>query len=362
MMRIAFFNWRDIRHPSAGGAETYIHQIMKRFAEKGHKVTLFTSAFPGCKPSETIDGVEHIRYGGRFSMYMKTYFLYKKSVEGRYDVIVESINGMPFFTPLFAKERVVAFVHQLTRENWYSALPLPIAFLGYHLENSLLSIYKGCLAIGSSDSTRLDLEDIGFSKVHVVNPGNYVTRSSAQKEKYPTLLYLGRLAKSKNVSHVILAFKKIRERAANATLWIVGSGPEENSLKGLSKQLGLEDSIVFFGHVSEGKKAELYSRSHLMLFPGTREGWGMTVIEASACGTPTIGYDVPGLRDSIKQGVNGLLVKQGDFSAMANSAISLLSDKKSLKALSESAMEYSKGFTWGNSAERFLSVLEEAME
>ncbi|MCX6774216.1 MAG: glycosyltransferase family 4 protein [Candidatus Micrarchaeota archaeon] len=362
MMRIAFFNWRDIRHPYAGGAEVYVHQVMKRFAEKGHRVTLFSSAFPGCKTKETIDNIEHIRYGGKFSIYLKSYFCYKKSIEGSYDIIVESINGMPFLTPLFAKEKTIAFVHQLTRENWYSALPFPIAFMGYHLEDLLLGPYKKCHAIGSSDSTRLDLERIGFSKVHSINPGNDMKRASVEKENNPTIIYLGRLIKSKNINHAIIAFKKIKERFGNAKLWIVGSGPEENSLRSLSRHLGLENDIIFFGHVNEDKKAELLSRSHLMLFPGTREGWGITVIEASACGTPVIGYDVPGLRDSIRPGTNGALVKYGDFNAMAGSAISLLSNKDSLRKLSESSVKHSAQFTWDRTAESFLSVIEEAVK
>ena len=140
-MRIAFFNWRDIRNPLAGGAEVYVHQILKRFAEKGHSVTLFTSSFPGSQEEEIIDGVNHVRYGGRFLVYPKSYLCYKKYVEGNYDIIVESINGPPFFTPVFAKEKVIAFIHQLTRENWYSGLFLPLAFTGYCLEDAMLSFF-----------------------------------------------------------------------------------------------------------------------------------------------------------------------------------------------------------------------------
>jgi len=121
-MRIACFNWRDIRNPRAGGAEVFVHQVLRRFAEQGHKVTLFTASYSDSPEHETIDGVEHMRYGGKFLIYPKSYFCYKKHIEGKYDVIIESINGPPFFTCLFAREKVVPFIHQLTRENWYSGL------------------------------------------------------------------------------------------------------------------------------------------------------------------------------------------------------------------------------------------------
>ena len=208
-MRIAFFNWRDIKNPEAGGSELYIHKVMKNLSLSGHKVTLFTSSFPGSPKHEIIEGIEHVRYGGKFTIYAKSHSCYKKHIKGNYDLIVESINGVPFFTNLFAKETVIPFIHQLTRENWYSGICFPIAFIGYHLEDSLLSTYKRNPTIVPSNSTKLDLEALDFTKIKVIHGATDLIPSNLTKEKKKTILYLGRLTKSKRVDHVIRAFDKV---------------------------------------------------------------------------------------------------------------------------------------------------------
>ncbi|HSB47664.1 MAG TPA: glycosyltransferase family 4 protein [Candidatus Bilamarchaeum sp.] len=357
-MKIAFFNWRDITHPLSGGAEVYSHHVLKRIAAKGHRVTILTSSYPGSKEREVIDGIEHIRYGGRYSMYPKAYSCYKKHVEGRFDVIVESINGVPFFTGLFAREPVVPFIHQLTRQNWYSGVPLPLAFLGYHLEDHILRAYRKLPSIVPSESTKSDLEALGFTDVSIVREALDFRPPKTGKGKEKSLLYLGRLAKSKRVDHAITALCEIRRTVPGAVLWIAGSGSEEKPLRALAKKLGVFESVKFFGRVDEETKAELLSKAHLVLFPATREGWGLVVIEANACGTPVIGYDVEGLRDSIKDGVNGRLVRSGDAAAMAEAAASLLRSPGELKKLSDSSVKYASKFSLDDSAREFLAVLE----
>ena len=358
-MKIAFFNWRDIKNPLAGGAEVYVHQVLKHLNEQGHKVTLFTSSFPGASQRELIEGVEHIRYGGRFLIYLKSYLCYKKHIEGRYDVIVESINGVPFFTNLFAREKVVPFIHQLTRKNWYSGIFLPIAFAGYHLEDSMLSIYRKNPTIVPSASTKSDLERLGFTDVRVIHGAADVSPlKKINKRNEKTLIYLGRLTKSKRADHVLRVFKIINQSVKDTYLWIAGSGPEEKRLIRLARDLGISEKTKFFGRVSQEKKAELLSKAHLMLFPAVHEGWGLVVLEANACRTPVIGYNVPGLRDSIKEGFNGYLVDDGNIKAMANHAIDLLQNEKVLRNISSSAVKYSKKFNWDKSSKEFASFLK----
>lgn len=362
-MRIAFFNWRDVRHPMAGGAEVYVHEILRALQGRGHHVTLFSSRFKGSPEREFVDGIEHVRFGGRFSMYAMAYFCYDKHIRGRYDVIVESINGVPFFTPLYAKEAVVPLVHQLTRENWYSALPLPIAFAGYHLEDAMLGIYSRNVAVAPSPSTKSDLERIGFRDVRIIyGAADIEAPPGAEKEKTPTLLSLGRLTKSKRVDHAMRAFSLIRKNLPGAVLWIAGSGPEGGNLGKLAAELGFGKSVIFFGKVSEARKAELLAKASLMLFPAVREGWGLVVLEANMCGTPVIGYDIPGLRDSIHDGVNGHLVKDGDYGAMAEKAAALLSGRGGLGPLSASSKTYASSFRWEKSADEYAALFSEILK
>jgi glycosyltransferase involved in cell wall biosynthesis len=357
-MRIAVFNWRDIRHPQAGGAEAFIHRLLVQLARDGHTVAMFASSYRDAPVRERIDGVEHFRYGGRFSMYLLSPSCYNDHVRGKFDVIVESVNGMPFFLPLFAEEPVAAFIHQLTRENWYSGLPFPLSFIGYHLEDTFLRPYRKRRAIVPSDSTRKDLRAIGFTDVHVMDEAVDISPpAGAAKEAETTFICLGRLARSKRVDHAIRALRRFRELSGSGKLWIAGSGPEEAGLRRLAASLGLSEHVRFFGRVGEREKAGLLSRAHFLLFPAVREGWGLVVLEANACRTPAIGYDVPGLRDSIKDGVNGALVPAGDHDAMAQAASRLISDKDGYARLCGSSAAYSEGFTWERSAREFLSCL-----
>jgi glycosyltransferase involved in cell wall biosynthesis len=357
-MRIAFFNWRDIKNPMAGGAEVLNHQILKHLGNQGHKITMFTSSFPGCSEREVIDNIEHIRYGGKFLIYPKAYFCYQKYIEGNYDVIVESINGVPFFTQLFAKENVISLVHQLTRENWYSGIALPFAFIGYHAEDAMLGLYRKNPTIVPSKSTKTDLEKLGFKNVTIIHgAADIALPKEIIKEKNPTVIYLGRLTKSKRVDHVLRAFMIIKASLKDPQLWIVGSGPQEKKLIKLANELGITDSTKFFGKVSQEKKAELFSRSHIKLFPAVREGWGLVVLEANACGTPVIGYNVKGLCDSIQENVNGVLVNDGDIQSMAKCTIELLKNYEKLNQLSMSSLDYSKRFSWEKSAQKFIDFL-----
>ncbi|MGC9203336.1 MAG: glycosyltransferase family 4 protein, partial [Thermoproteota archaeon] len=119
------------------------------------------------------------------------------------------------------------------------------------------------------------------------------------------------------------------------------------------------DGVKFFGKVSEDDKIELLSKAWVMVNPSVREGWGLNVIEANACGTPCIAYEVPGLRDSIRNEETGLLVKEdGDIEKLAEAMIRILKDEELRMVLSENALEYSKNFSWDKTAEEFLKVVK----
>lgn len=357
-MRIAFFNWRDIRNPLAGGSEVYVHEILSRLAGRGHQVALFTSTFRDSAPTEIIDGIQHIRYGGKYSMFAKTESCYSKKVRGKYDVVAESINGVPFFTPLFSKERTVALIHQLTRENWFSGLVFPAALIGYYAEDALLSFYRDAKCVVPSASTKSDLEGLGFSDVSTIHGASNIS-AGAMEGKEKALLYLGRLARSKRVGDVIKAFRIIHESNPGYSLWIAGTGKEYHALRKLADSMGLP--VRFFGFVSEAKKAELLSKAAVLLFPAKREGWGLVVLEANSCYTPVIGYDVHGLRDSIRPGINGALVREGDVEGLAESVLEMIADESLLEKLCQSSKEYSRKFSWEKSASEFESIFEQVI-
>lgn len=361
-MKILIFNWKDIKNPFAGGAEVFTHEISKRFVNKyGCEVTIFTSEFPNCKSKEKIGGVNIIRKGTKNAVYYYARKYYNKFFKGEFDIVIDECNTLPFFTPLYVKEKKVFFIHQLARKIWFYETNFPLNVVGYFLEPLYLQLYRNIPTITVSDSTKSDLLKLGFKKIHLVPEGIDFKplEKVPKKEKNPTLIYVGRLKKSKRVHHVIQAFKLIKEKIPNSKLWIVGDGEEKyvNYLKEIVKKNELRD-VIFFGRLDKKEKNKLISRAHVLLISSVREGWGLVVTEANALGTPAVGYKVHGLRDSIVDNINGILVKKESPYALFRATLNLLKDEASLRKMSRNALIYSKRFSWDITAREYFNILK----
>jgi glycosyltransferase involved in cell wall biosynthesis len=354
-MRIVWFNWRDIRNPEAGGAEVYVHEVMKRFAKRGHEMTLFTSRFKDCKLNENIDGIDIIREGNKYTVYLKAKN-YSKAYGHHYDLLIDGANARPFFLPKFVKEKqVIAVIHHTPKETWFYETKFPLNYIAYYyLEKKWYSNYKNTITLALSNSTKVELEEQGFKRVFIVPPGLNVTPLPNVKEKEvnPTVVFVGRLKKSKLPHHALQAFSIIKREIQDAKMWIIGDGYFRKKLESFES-----NDVTFYGYLPEEKKYDLLSRAHIILVPAVREGWGLVVTEANAMGTPAIGYDVSGIRDSIRHGDTGITIKEKTPAAMAQQAISLLRDSDSLSKYSRSALEFSRQFSWDNTANVFEKFL-----
>lgn len=361
-LSIVVMNWRDIRNPAAGGAEVFTHEVTRRWAKRGHDVTLLTSRYAGSPDAEVIDGVDVRRQGTRYTVYHQVKRVYLESYRGHVDVVVDEINTIPFFTPKYVNDgaRLFSLIFQLAREGWFYETPYPLAVLGrYLLEERWLRLYSDLPAFTISESTKRDLVALGFRKVAVVPPGIPSGPGDLrfEKELRPTLLYIGRLKKYKLPDEAVAAFRMVRERIPDAQLWIVGDG---YMLKQLEKRA--PPGVSFFGWVDEAYKTALTAKAHILLFPSVREGWGLGVTEANALGVPAIGYDVPGLRDSIRQGVSGVLVAPHDVQGMADAAVALLKDERRLRELADGALRWAKSLDWDATANQMLQSIAEGSE
>jgi glycosyltransferase involved in cell wall biosynthesis len=354
-IKILVLNWRDPKNPDAGGAEQFTHQIEKRWVNWGHEVTQFSATFTGCLPEEVIDGVRIVRGGNRFTVYRKARAFYKKF--GKVDVVVDEINTIPFGIPSLAGrgEKRFALIHQLAREFWYYETPFPFNSIGYHfLEDHWLRRYTDMDVITVSTSTMEDLHGLGFKKLHLVHEGYDFEPipTVGEKEKVPTIIFVGRFKKVKLPDHALEAFKIAKSKMPDLRLWMVGMGYLQPKLK----KLGVTD-VTFFGRVPLKEKSELVSKAHAIIVPAVREGWGLVVTEANAMGTPAIGYRVPGLRDSIKDGKTGLLCDPNP-QAMADAIVSLLSQEVKRNELSRNALEDAKEYNWDRTAKEFIDIFE----
>jgi glycosyltransferase involved in cell wall biosynthesis len=355
-LRILIFNLRDRANPEAGGAEVFIHEVAKRWVAKGHEATLVSSLFRNASRREVLEGVTVIRMGNPVTVYPLARRYYKKKLRGRFDIVIDEYTCRPFMTPRFVREPLAFLVNELAGEKYGYVLPPVLSHLfQWWIEPLWIRRYKNFPTLTISRSTQNDLEDLGFSDVTIVHMGvgfAPVAEITA-KEDIPTLLFVGLLKKTNLADHAIEAFRLVCRVFPYARLWIAGCGPELLILKKLAKDM----DVTFLGYISEEEKIRRMQRAHLLLMPAVREGWGLVVTEANACGTPAIGYDVRGLRDSIRDGQTGCLV-QPNPEAMANGAIRLIGDSVLRTDYAERALAWSRTLTWDRTAEEFLAVLE----
>lgn len=359
-MNILWLSWRDVKNPDSGGAEIMTHETAKRLAKEGHRVTIFTSAFPGSKKTEIIDKVRIIREGNSLTTRFWAFLKYQKNFKKEVDLVIEEINTIPYFTPFYIKEKKVVVIHQLAKEYWWSEIFFPINLFGYLLEPVYLQPFKKIVCIAASNSTKKDLESLGFSKVRVFHQGLSVNplKKILNKPKSPLILFIGRLTKPKGPQDAIYAFKEITAAVPRAKLVIVGRGKERfvNSLKKLVRKLNISSKVTFLGFIEQNQKEELLKKSQVILVPSEREGWNLVPIEANAFGSVPVGYKVPGLQDSIIDGKTGLLSRK-DPVLLGNNAIKLLKNKTLRQKMAQNGLRWSRNFSWDKTAVSFAKII-----
>ncbi|MFM8771274.1 MAG: glycosyltransferase family 4 protein [Candidatus Kapaibacterium sp.] len=361
-MRIVIFNWQDRSHPQAGGAETHLHEIFGRLAAKGHVVTLVACHYSGAAREEVIDGIRVVRIGNRstYNLAAPLWWLRHGRHEG-YDLVVDDINKIPVLTPLYVDRPVLTLIHHLFGSAIFTEAG-PIAGSYVWLAERLIPlVYRSTPMVVVSDSTSKECVEIGLrgENISVIHNGvdvNKFPMTVGTKAHVPSIAYFGRLKRYKSVDHVIRAFAIAVNHVPNAHLEIIGRGDDEERLRSIVKELHLQDNVTFHGFVDDIRKVELLASSYAVVNPSKKEGWGITNIEANACGTPVVSADSPGLRDSVSNDVSGLLYHYGDIEVLAQNIVTILTDTKKRTALSEGAVGWAGQFSWDQSAQKMEEI------
>lgn len=357
-LRILILNWRDQRHPRAGGAEVLTHEHARRLVQRGHDVTMFVGAAKGAAPAETVDGVRVIRRGGPVTtrLHAVRWYAGQRRSHAGFDVVVEEINTLPYLAGRFSSAPVVLWFHQLAREVWWYEAPKPLAFIGFTLERSYLKLSRRVPAIVLSPSTREDLLALGFPEdsVVVVPPGIDFPALAAVEKEHGLLVYLGRITPSKRVDHLIEALAAVRARGVEARLEIAGAGTDQarDGLERRARELGVARHVRVLGYLDTSAKQDLLARASLILMASVREGWGLVVTEANAVGTPAVVYDRPGLRDSTLHDRTGL-VTAPDPASLAAGVVRALTEPGLYETLQAGAIAWSKRFSWESASAAF---------
>lgn len=365
-MRVLVLNWRDPRNPEAGGAEVHLHEIMRRAASAGHEITQVSQAVEGLPQEEEIDGVRILRHGRRntFNWTLKG-FCRKLGLES-FDLVVEDLCKIPFYSPRWSATPVLVVVPHLFGTTAYREVALPLALYVNVMEWPIPRVYSGSPFVAISESTRQDLVRRGIpsESIEVVPCGiDTDAYTPGPPEAEPGLLcFVGRVKRYKGVQHALQALRTLVQRKLDVRMAVVGSGDYLEQLRHICRQLGLTDRVEFPGYVSHEEKVRWLRRSWAAVLPSEKEGWGLTVIEANACGTPVVASDSDGLRDSVRHGETGLLVPHGDEQALAEAIEELLRNPETRAAMSRKALAWAGGFDWDATAARMISIMERVAE
>ncbi len=364
-MNILVINWRCIRNPEAGGAEVHLHEIFKRIVANGHRVTLVAHSFPGAAPEETIDGINTIHIGNKFFFHyqFRNYYL-RHFAHDHFDLVVDDISKIPLNTHRYVRQPLVGIIHHLHGRTLFRELFWPMACYIYRKEKAIPRNYSDVPMFTVSESTRKELIELGYNpgKIDILHNAidhSLFRKTVAHKNNSPTLVYFGRIKKYKRIEHIIDALALILRRIPDVRLKIAGIGDHLPALQQYSKQKNLTPYIDFVGPIKENEKAELLGNASLFVTTSQKEGWGITVIEANAAGTPVVAYDVPGLRDSIVHNETGILVPDNNVQLLAESISQLLQQPERLAIMSAKARAWSERFTWDASAWHFIEKVQE---
>jgi len=349
-------------NPLGGGAEVYLYEIFSRLVRRGHRVTLLVSRPHGAPYYERAEGFEIYRIGRRLNFN----FLVPGAVKAllrhhQYDFIIDDLNKIPFYTPAVVRRNHFGLMMHLFRKDIYKEVGFVQASYVYLAETLIGVGYRRTPFAVLSESSRKDLVDLGLRSedIDVVHCGieQVKYRFESAKKEPGLILYVGRLKRYKSVHHLIGVVPRLVQDRPDIKVIIAGDGDARDELVRLVRTKSLERWIEFRFGISEEEKVKLYQRAWILVQPSVKEGWGLTVIEAGACGTPSVAAYSPGLVESVKDGVTGYLYPYGDADAMLERIRRLLDDRKSWQAMSRACLGWAARFSWDKAAQKLESIL-----
>jgi len=354
-MKILWLAHRDPMNPKAGGAERTIYEVCTRLSSRGNEVTLLTGGWDGCIKNEHIDGIKIRRYGKRAMPHL---ILPSILLHDNFDVVINDMgHAVPWpSAPILSRANIVFFRHLHARSLKGQVNFLLASFLKA-LERSYPLIYRKEIFVTESSTSKSDLikMGIGEERIVIIPPGvNSDLFRPSKKTDFPSIVYFGGMRKYKRPEESLYLLSTLRDRIDGIRLFLVGDGPQLNALRELSKKLGVEDNVIFTGRLDYNELAMVVSSSWLNIHSSITEGWGLSVIEASSAGTPTVAYDVPGISDTVENGINGLKVRDGDRSALAEAAMNIISSPERLWS---SSLQVAKKYSWERTANMWEDLI-----
>ena len=356
-------NERDLDNPRTGGAEVHLFEIFGRLAARGFATTLICAGYSGAPAEGTERGIAIRRVGNRYTFYARGPALFRRlarSVAGP-ALLVENLCKLPFYGPLYSPLPVLAIVHHLFGATAFRQVSAPIAAATYLSELGIPRIYRRVPMIAVSPSTRDDLiaRGVRSADITVITNGlDHRHYCPDGGDPGPVILSLGRTEPYKRIDVVVDAMPRILAAVPAARLLIVGRGEAVPALRQHVQRLGITHAVEIRGFVDEEEKVALYRSARVFVNPSEKEGWGLTVLEANACGAPAVASDSPGLRDAVRHERSGVLVPHADVDAWAAAILRLLQEPDTWRRLRAGALEWAGQFSWDAVTDQTQQVIE----
>jgi len=366
-LRVLVLNERCHRHPSAGGVEVSLFARYSRLADQGISIELLCAGFAGAAAHEVHRGVHISRVGSGLSYYARVPSEVRRRIRaGQVDVVVEELSKVPFLSPLYAEVPVVAVHYHFHGLTAFRQVRPWIAAGAVALESLIPLVYRRVPILTISKSSKNDLIRRGLPEEHidVVHCGldHEGLRPASIEGRRPLIVSLGRLEPYKRVDLLLRAMPHVLKQVPSARLVILGRGQDEARLRRLTVELGLAESVTFAGFVTDAEREAWLQSAALHVQCSSKEGWGLTVTEAYACGTPVVATDAPGLCDSVQDGVTGVLVRRASPEPLAAAIANVLSDENERCRLARNALAWSANFRWEPFAEAMRRTLRVASQ
>lgn len=355
-MKIFVFNWRDLEHPEAGGAELVIFKTMEELRKKGHEITFFVGSFKNAKRFDNYKGMKIIRSGNRFFTYVNAFFYYMFNSKN-YDVVYDCVNGVPYWTPLYVRKKKVVLFHHVVGNIFFKEMPFPVALLGILAERIFMPLfYRNERFVVVSEVTKRELGKLGINEKNITviyNGLDHNLYKPGKKNKKPRIVFVGRLKKYKRILLLADIFKDIK-RKIDAEMFVIGMGEEFEKLKKKVERERIMDFNIL-GFADDKMKLNIVKSSWLAVSTSMKEGWGLTILEANACKVPSVCFNVPGLNEAVLNDKTGFLAESKN--EFVEKCLKILKNKNLREKLSENAFEWSKKFSWENTARKSLELI-----
>jgi glycosyltransferase involved in cell wall biosynthesis len=360
LRRIHFVAWRDLDDPEAGGSELHAHKVASLWAAAGLDVTFRTSAVHGASETLTREGYRVVRKAGRYGVFPGAAWGATRMGHRPGDALVEVWNGMPFLSPLWYAGPRIVFLHHVHAEMWGMVLPPALARMGDTMERRIAPrFYRRSRIVTLSESSRAEIVKmlhLRRERVTVAPPGVDERFSpGGRRSDSPLVVAVGRLVPVKRFDALLRALAPLKARHPDLEAVIIGEGSERAALEARRAELDATDWIHLPGRVSDDELVDWYRRAWVVASSSQREGWGMTLTEAAACGTPAVATNIAGHADALVDGESGLLVD--DVEDLTDPLGRVLGDDVLRSRLSKGALARARWFTWDATARRALEAL-----